>query len=263
MTEIILTGKDNPKLSHVRQLIASAAYRKETMETVLDGHRFVKELLRKKPDLIQFVLLSESLSAVALDTVALCQKTGRPYFIVSDRLFAAHAVSKHPDGCVAVVKRPVCDGGAVLKKFYTVAVLDQIQNPENVGAIIRSAAAFGIDGVCYITGTADPYHPEALRAAAGTTFIMKIFLFDQIALDAFSDAAVYVMDAQGKLGIDSIKKSNQQVIVLGSETKGVCSEVLEPLLKIAQRVCIPISTQVDSLNVAVAAGVVFYRMKFF
>jgi RNA methyltransferase, TrmH family len=140
-------------------------------------------------------------------------------------------------------------------------LLDSVQDPTNVGAILRSAEAFGAGAVILTPGTASPFSPKAMRASAGSVFRLPVVL-DVDAADALTwarTAGARVVGADVKRGIDpvALRHTSRVLLVIGSEGHGLSTEISEAL---DVRVTIPLRGRVESLNAAVAAAVLLYAL---
>jgi TrmH family RNA methyltransferase len=128
---------------------------------------------------------------------------------------------------------------------------DSIQDPGNLGTIVRTAAAFGYDGVAFGSGTVDPYSPKTVRSSAGCVTEIPLY---RVEPDALGEHCVIVSDIKGT-PLDDFTPPRDFVIVFGNEAAGASREMMD---RADARVAIP--TRVDSLNVAVAAGVLLHAL---
>ena len=165
-------------------------------------------------------------------------------------------------GILAAMKRKLSvELDAFLASCEKVAVLEDIENPTNVGAIFRSAAALGADGILLTEGCADPLYRRAARVSMGTVFqvkwcfgpmdyvrTLKAFGFDTIAL-ALSEDAVDL----GSIAVAGGKRA----VILGNEDHGICDNTLRQCSHIVK---IPMTKGVDSLNVSAASAVAFWEI---
>jgi len=171
------------------------------------------------------------------------------------------ADSETPQGVLAVVRRadrPIDD----VLGCERVGVIDRVQDPGNAGAIVRTAAAAGFDAVVAGSGTADLWSPRAVRASAGTVFaldvVRKVEPVDALRRLGTAGHTRVATSADAAHGIDDLESLPQMTLVLGSEAHGVSAEALA---EVDQAVAVPMAPPVESLNVAVTAGIVMYRMR--
>jgi TrmH family RNA methyltransferase len=158
--------------------------------------------------------------------------------------------TKTSQGAIALFERPRWTAGDVFARADALAIaLDGVQDPGNVGTIVRLAAAFDAAGVITLPGCADPYGPKAIRASAGAILHVPIVNMTVDELLA-REVSLFVADAKGSTG--TLPKG---VLILGSEGQGVSSA----LRKRAKAVAIETSGRVESLNVAAAAAIFLWR----
>jgi TrmH family RNA methyltransferase len=138
-------------------------------------------------------------------------------------------------------------------------VLDGVQDPGNFGTLVRSADAFGAAAVIAMTGTVDPWNPKAVRAAAGSSFHIPVSIAEtRHALDWLRDKkfSVLAADTEGQ-PIDNVSRSERMALVVGNEGAGVSEAVRSAATAM---VAVPIRGKAESLNVAVAAGILLYLL---
>jgi TrmH family RNA methyltransferase len=138
-------------------------------------------------------------------------------------------------------------------------VLDGVQDPGNFGTLVRSADAFGAAAVIAMTGTVDPWNPKAVRAAAGSSFHVPIAIAEtRHALDWLRNQkfSVLAADTEGQ-PIDNVSRAERTALVVGNEGAGVSEAVRSAADAI---VAVPIRGKAESLNVAVAAGILLYLL---
>lgn len=142
-----------------------------------------------------------------------------------------------------------------------VLLLDGLQDPANVGAILRAAEAFGVGGVVLTPGTASPFAPKAFRASAGSALrvpvVRNVLSPEAVAWTRSRGATLAGADAHDGVDPESLRGVAPLVLAIGSEGHGLSAPVVEAL---DQRVRIPVSPRVESLNAAVAAGILLYAL---
>lgn len=178
---------------------------------------------------------------------------------LDDRELAEAAATEHPQGVVAVYQPQLHPASSILPKpGEPVLVLDALQDPGNVGTIIRTALAFGAAGILALPGTVDLHNPKVVRSSAGAVFRLPASEVSEDELSQWlgeTGASLHVTAMTGEPPVAS--PGAAIAMVLGNEGAGVRN----PLIERADRlVSIPISPQVESLNVAVAAGIILHEL---
>ena len=191
---------------------------------------------------------------------------------VPARAFAALADTETPQGVLAVVepRRWTADdvslAGSASAPAPVLLVIDGVQDPGNVGTLVRTAHALGARASIALRGTADVWGPKALRAAMGATFRHPVLTFDDEAFIAWArrhDVTLWAGAADGEplaraLGkADDTRDKGVIAVIVGNEGAGI-----RPHLNAvaARRVAIPLAQGAESLNVAVAAGILLYEV---
>ena len=167
---------------------------------------------------------------------------------LSPAVFDSIAETRQPQGVLGLFARPHFDTHAILARRDTIAVaLDGVQDPGNVGTIVRLAAAFDAAGVLLLPGCADPYGPKAIRSSAGAVLHVPVAQVTPAALLA-SGVPLVATAMHGSAGAPP---SRNAVLVFGNEGAGVSEELLRQSTLLA----IPMSGRVESLNVASSAAI--------
>jgi len=140
---------------------------------------------------------------------------------------------------------------------YRLIALDGIQNPQNLGMIIRSCAAGNVDGIILPKKSSAKISPLVIKASAGTLFKLPIYYCNTLdeTLSSLSETKIYLLSSHAKNSIYHIKKTDKSIFVLGNESDGVSSEI-EQLCN--EEVNIPMNRGVESLNVAVTASLLAF-----
>lgn len=143
-----------------------------------------------------------------------------------------------------------------LDRFRLIA-LDGINNPQNLGMIIRSCAAGNIDGIILPKQNSAKISPLVIKASAGTLFKIPIYHCTKLSdiLPKLQDASIYMLSSYANKSIFDVSKSNKEIFILGNESDGVSSEVAKLC---NQTLSIPMNRGVESLNVAITAGIVAF-----
>ena len=240
MVETLISDK-NPLLKEVRRLAAGGASSEDRL-VLAEGPRLLDEAVRSGIA-IDAVILAESAPEVAAGGSTRVVR-------VLDGLFNKLASTESPQGVLALVRLPEWTEQDLLKGTPLVVVLDGIQDPGNAGAILRTAEAFGATGVVFLKGTVSPSNPKCLRASAGSAF--RVPIVNEIP----AGLSLYAADPRATLSIADARFESPCAIVIGGEGRGVRPE----LAVRATGLKIP-TVQVESLNAAVAAGILLYEAR--
>lgn len=167
----------------------------------------------------------------------------------------------------AFKRRKLPDIGEIYKKAGRIAVLEDINNPTNIGAIIRSAAALGVDGLILTGVSTDPLYRRAARVSMGTVFeipwticssMSTAELLERLKISGFTAVAMALEENSLSLEDKRLKECEYLAIVLGNEGEGLRKETIQAC---DYTVMIPMSHGVDSLNVAAASAVAFWELR--
>jgi RNA methyltransferase, TrmH family len=248
VVETLISDK-NPLLKEVRRLASGGAPGAGSMDTRLvlaEGPHLLDEALRSGIE-IHAVILAES--AGEIPGMGARWEAIRVVRVL-DGLFNKLASTESPQGVLALVRLPEWTAEDLLKGTPLVVVLDGVQDPGNAGAILRTAEAFGATGAVFLKGTVSPSNPKCLRASAGSAF--RVPVVSEIP----TGLALFAADPRGALSVADARLAAPCAIVIGGEGSGVRPE----LAARATGVKIP-TTGVESLNAAVAAGILLYEAR--
>lgn len=246
------------KLRDIRSL-DSVKIRKRKGLCVVEGERSLREAQRTRN--LLYLVTSEERTAASLFPMSRSPSAALPCYTLGQASFMALSDVKTGPGVLGVARIPVhgvLDRLGELPGRSCLFFLDGIQEPGNVGALIRTAWALGFGGVLLGKGTADPFSAKGVRASAGGVFHLPVY--DRIGARQVESitAMGYSLFAAERDGQDyrSIKFPERSILALGNEGAG-----LSPwIAKAGQAVGIPLAEGVDSLNVVVAGGIIAARM---
>lgn len=243
-----ITSRHNPLMGHIRKLVGSAAYRRATGEFLCDS-----------PKLLQEALLWQAEITAVVSTSPLPRL---PEYIrqvqVPEDVMASISPVKTPQGVLFTCRLPQ----APLPRSLTgrrYVLLDGVQDPGNVGTILRTLDAFVADGLLLTGGCADPYGWKAVRSSMGAVFRRPIYSGTPEELAALlhrSDLPLYGA-ALREDTVDARQADYTRcVLAIGSEGRGLSREVLDLC---DQTIRIPMSDRCESLNAAIAAAVLLWE----
>ena len=245
-----ITSRQNPLMSHIRKLGSSRSYRRETGEYLGDGVKLLEEAAHWGASLTA-VVYTEGTSLPSLpEGVRLVE--------VPEGLMAAISPMEAPQGALFVAKQPDLGPPERLTGSRYLA-LEGVQDPGNVGTILRTADAFGVDGLFLLEGCADLYNPKTVRASMGALFRRPVWRCDLSQLLPLLRQAHLPLygAALCEDTLDAREADLRRAVVLvGSEGRGLSQKALNAC---TATVKIPMSPRCESLNAAVAAAVLLWE----
>ena len=247
----IITSSQNALVKQLVRLADSARERRQTGLTLLDGSHLLSALLDagQAPQQVMVAAEREQDAEIAGIVARLDQEPQR----MSAALFSRFTDLKTPSSIVATYAIPQLQPVEPSFGLW----LDEVQDPGNVGSILRSAAAAGVDCVYLSPGCADPWSPKVLRAGMGAHFVLRIVVnADLPALAANWPGDLVVTALQGAQSLYLCPWQQPVTFIFGNEGSGVSAELLAAA---RHRVAIPMPGQVESLNVAAAAAICLFE----
>jgi TrmH family RNA methyltransferase len=251
-----IDSRQNPLVRRFRDAAAPSS-----ADLLLDGAHLVEEALRARLEIAVVAVREDAASGPAAALADRAGRAGARVVIVPERVMAAISPVQQPSGIVALAApRRATLECALEGTRQLVLLLAGVQDPGNVGAIVRAADACGATGVIASDGTADPFGWKALRGSMGSAFRIPVATRQRIdaAIHAATDRGLTVYAAVPRDGVPLPRCNLQQpaAVLLGAEGSGVGAD----LLALAERrLTIPMRPGVESLNVATAAALVVYE----
>jgi RNA methyltransferase, TrmH family len=254
-----ITSRENHWLKTFRAALRSS--RPEDGRIALEGMHLVTEAIRSGLK-IEAVLASAS-GEKHLGELQSQLERSTQILRTSDRLFASVADTETPQGIAALARAPESKIEDLLRGDPLVIMLIAAQNPGNVGAILRSAEAFGATGVIATRGTAHPYSPKALRASAGSSLRLPVIgpvavpiAIAQLRVSGLQILAASALQNPAAKRPDELDLRAPFALLIGNEGAGLPAEVERSA---DARIRIQVAEPVDSLNAAVAASLILYE----
>ncbi|MGI5972053.1 MAG: TrmH family RNA methyltransferase [Oscillospiraceae bacterium] len=238
-----VTSRKNKAIAHFRSLASDRDYRRERREFLCEGGKLLLEALASGARVISVLAREDAALPPLREDVAV-------YSVPAELLSYASRMDNPADlifSCAMPVTEKIDPS-----RFDRVIILDGLQDPGNVGTIIRTADAFSI-GLVALTGpTADPYNPKTVRATMGAVFRQKIGFYSPEELRELRPAATVLSP-----GAEDIRAKRPKAVVIGSEGSGISPEMLRIC---SGEIMIPMSGGAESLNAAAAAAIVMWEM---
>lgn len=259
---IKITSKENSTIKKVKQLELKK-YREKYDEFLLEGLHLIDEAFKNKAIISSVVYKDAFVKEVQnRNLMDLLNRKNIPAYNVSDTLFEHICDTENPQGIIAVAARPHFNFEEVLaKKDSNILILDRIQDPGNLGTILRTADAAGIEGVISMKGSVDQYNSKTVRAAAGSVFripVTQVEDIDQLflLLKKFQKKLISTSPRADVFYFD-VPIYKNSALVIGNEASGVSEALLSGAHQIIK---IPMLRETESLNASIAASLIMYEM---
>lgn len=248
----IIRSRQNPLVKHLLKLSESRRERLKTRQILLVGTHLVEAALDARWPL-QRLLVCEGESSRP-EVAALVDRASSSAILLSAELFADIEQAPSTSGLMAIADLPEAVSP---RRNGCCLLLEGVQDPGNVGSILRTAVAAGVDQVWLTTGCADAWSPKVLRAGMGAHFLIPLVerVDPGTALAAF-DGPVLVTALEGALSLYDCDLRGDLVLAMGSEGAGASAELLACA---DRRIHIPMAGPVESLNVGAAAAVCLFE----
>jgi len=255
----LIRSAHNKTILKIRKLIKSRSARRGSGQIVLDGIHLVQECLQygwvqDVQVLVEDPVTNEEITALIQDA-----PQSVPITLVESHVFNKINTTKTTQGIVAVGR--INPKVKLTKKSNFALALEGIQDPGNLGSILRSAAAFSVDTVFLSSGTADAFSPKCLRGGMGAQFRLNIREDSDLAsvVDEFPGRTIGTSSLEGQ-NIDAINFKGPVLLLVGGEGSGLSDHLLKKADSIAS---IPLDNQVESLNVGSAVAILCFCKSLF
>jgi len=255
-----IIGKDNSVIKHLRSL-SEAKQRKKERAFLIEGVKMVEEALRDDLGVKQVVAAPSLTQHHGKGVLKLAESRGVEVLWISDKMMDVVAESKTPQPVLAIVTmKEHAEEELFSHRSGLIVIAHQLQDPGNLGTIIRTTEAVGAAGIAITPGTTDPYSAKAIRASMGSILRLPVVRINDLTTflqackrKGFQTAATVLTGETTHFDID-LKKPT--AMILGQEGAGLPHDLLAD---IDLRVRIPMAETIDSLNVATSAAVVLYE----
>ena len=253
----MITSTSNQQMKTIVQLNKKSKARRELRAFVVEGIKMFRETPR---ELLQRVYVSEQFLKEEKNHAFLAQ-SGIEYELVSDSVFAHVSDTNTPQGILAIVRQPDYAFENLLQADRTrLLVLEDIQDPGNLGTMFRTGEGAGLTGIIMTRETVDLFSPKTVRATMGSIYRMPFYVTEDLTdtLHALREAGIhtYAAHLSGEKYYDELDFTGPTAFLIGNEGNGLKKEtadLADTYLKI------PMEGQLDSLNAAMAAGILVYE----
>ena len=253
----VITSKDNEFVKHVKKL-KEKKYRDQSQEFIIEGIKLVKEAIEEKANIKQIIICDncEDTGIIPKDLMYEIAKYNCIY--VTENILKTMSDVNAPQGIMAIIGRNNKEKDIDYSQDIIVA-LDDIQDPGNLGTILRTVDSIGLNQILVSKETADSFNPKVVRSTMGAIFRVKVIECDNL-IEKLKDARKH----KYKVVVSSLQTTNsvydidykKKVIVIGNEGNGVKKEIQEMA---DEKIKIPMLGKTESLNASVATGVILYE----
>lgn len=253
----VISSKDNELIKHIKKL-KEKKYRDENKEFIIEGIKLIKEAIEEQCTIKQIVICDNCQNSDIIPKEMMYEIAKYECIYVTEKIFKIISDVSTPQGILAIIGMNNSSENIDYSEDIIVA-LDDIQDPGNLGTILRTVDSIGLKQILVSKGTADCYNPKVVRSTMGAIFRVKI-----IECEDLEKTLKEVKKHKFELVITSLQtensiydvKYNKKVIVIGNEANGV-EKNIQDIADI--KVKIPMLGKTESLNASVATGIVLYE----
>ena len=258
----IISSKDNEFVKSIKKL-KDKKNRDINNEYIIEGIKLIDEAIKEKAIIKKIVICDDCEKTSNISKELMYEIAKYECIYVTSKVFNSMTDVKNPQGILAVIEKNNIKQSSEDKNIdYSqdiIVALDDIQDPGNLGTILRTVDSIGIKQILVSKGTADVYNPKVVRSTMGAIFRVKIIecenLQETLKSIQNNKYEIVVTSLQTKNSIYDIEY-NKKVIVIGNEANGVCKEIQDMADK---KVKIPMLGNTESLNASVATGIILYE----
>ncbi len=252
-----ITSKENEWVKHIKKL-KDKKYRDSSNEYVIEGIKLVEEAIQEKATIKQIILCEDCEKNAVIPKELMYEIAKQECIYVSENIFKYLSEVQTPQGILGVIEK----NGKNPEIDYTqevIVALDDVQDPGNLGTILRTVDSVGLTQILVSKGTADSYNPKVVRSTMGAIFRVKI-----IECEDLKQTLKEIKKHKFEIIISSLQTENtiydvdyhKKVIVIGNEANGVKEEIQTLADK---KIKIPMLGKTESLNASVATGIILYE----
>ncbi|WP_416200896.1 TrmH family RNA methyltransferase [Thermocaproicibacter melissae] len=259
---VTITSRKNELVKEFQHLSSSSSYRKEKKNFPLEGARLCSDAAESGLETVS-LLYTEEAEIKYSQYLSIIRKTNPNEYLISQSVAQALSDTKNPQGVFSICARPAeredIPSAASGQHFL---MLENIQDPANLGAMLRTAEAVGIKGVVLSGDCCDVFSPKALRAGMGAAFRLPVFILKNgpETIERLNKAGFQTLAAvpdSTAIPITKLDFSVPTVAVIGNEGNGLTQETIHAC---SERVTIPMQGRAESLNAAASAAIIMWEM---
>ena len=257
----LISSKENKRIKYLKKLSSSASFRREEGVFIAEGLRLCSDALDSGADVVS-AFFSESFAQKNSGFTEEAALRAQSAFLLRDNIFASVSDTKTPQGVLFLIKRldknpdfdRIKDNGKVL-------ALETVQDPVNLGTILRSAEALGVGAVVLTRDCCDVYSPKVARGSMGALFRLPIYLTGDLPgfigrFNTFGKSFAAVLD-RDSVSLHDASFDGAVLAVVGNEGNGLTDETVKAC---TDKLYIPMRGGAESLNVSAAASIILWEM---
>lgn len=254
----IITSKDNEIIKDIKKL-KEKKYRDENNVYIIEGIKMIEEAIKENSKIKKIVICEDSMEKANSNQKLLYEIAKYDCIYVSKNVFSVLTDVKTPQGMLAVIEKNNKDNERIDYNQDIILILDGIQDPGNLGTILRTADSIGLKQIIVTKDTADAYNNKVVRSTMGAILRIKV-----IEVNDLKDKLKEIKKNKFKIVVTSLDTENsiydinynKKAIIIGNEANGVNKEIQELA---DYKVKIPMIGKTESLNASVATGIVLYE----
>ena len=253
----VITSKDNELIKHIKKL-KDKKERDLSNEYIIEGIKLIQEAIQENAKIKQIIICDDCEKTESIPKDLMYEIAKQECIYVTNKVFDSITEVMNPQGILAIIEKHSKEI-QIDDKQDIILALDDIQDPGNLGTILRTADSIGLTQILVSKGTADSYNPKVVRSTMGAIFRVKI-----IECEDLVKTLKEIKKHKFEIVVSSLQTDNsiydinyhKKVIVIGNEANGVKKEIQDLADK---KIKIPMLGKTESLNASVATGIILYE----
>ena len=253
---MIITSKDNELIKNIKKL-KDKKYRDERNEFIVEGIKMVGEAIKEEANIKNIIICDDCYNNCEIPSELKYEIAKRKIIYVSQKVFDSITDVTNPQGILAVVEKNKVNDIDYKQDFFL--ILDDIQDPGNIGTILRTADSINLNQIIVSSKTADAFNPKVVRSTMGAIFRINVIVCEDL-----SGVISQLKKHKVKIAVTDLKTDKsiydvdykKTAVIIGNEANGVSEKLLE---RADVKIKIPMTGKTESLNAAVATGIILYE----
>lgn len=255
----MISGKNNRFIKEITKLMSSARERRQRGLFVAEGIRLCRDAFQSGAEIVNFIYTAEAAEKYRQDFDKISFAAGNNYE-VSNEVFKKISDTGTPQGFMCIIRSGLSTVMKKIEEGKRYAALENIQDPTNLGTVLRTAEALGSDGVILSSGCCDIFSPKVVRGSMGAVFRLPFMLVEDLTelVHDMTNRGIctYASTPHDAENIENIDFSDGGIMLIGNEGRGLKEETVKSCTR---RVRIEMKGRAESLNASAAAAILLYR----